>query len=121
MARNACSTKQQLDFDDWSQLAATDPAAFEARRERMINDFIDSAPPEKRQRLRGLQWRIDQTRRRSKTPLAACIRISEMMWDSMMGEDGLLERMEMLSGRRPAPAEPRRKAEVLSFRDPSLH
>lgn len=115
MARSAC--KQELDFEAWSRLAATDPAAFEARREQVIAEFIDSAPPDKRQRLRGLQWRIDQTRQRSKTPLAACIRISEMMWDSMLGADGLLERMETLTGRRAPRATPQRKADVLPFRD----
>ena len=87
-------TQQQLrfnieDFDHWAELAVTDSDAFEARRSHLIEAFISSVPEERQPRLRRLQWRIDQIRRTARTPLASCIRISRMMWDSVLGEGGL--------------------------------
>ncbi len=108
------------EFDHWAQLAVTDPEAFEARRSRIIEDFISSAPAERQPRLRGLQWRIDQIRRTSRTPLASCIRISRMMWDSVLGAGGLHEVLNIALGDcsadRSAPL-PRLDAKVLLFPD----
>lgn len=79
-----------FDFEKWSRLANTDPEAFEQHRAQVINDFIQDLPEERQQRIRCLQWRVDGIRRTSKTPMAACIEISRMMWDSVKGENGLL-------------------------------
>jgi hypothetical protein len=54
--------------------------------------------------MRKLQWRIDRERDLSKNPMAACIKLSQMMWDAVLGEQGLLEtikgaRLEPLTGR----------------------
>jgi hypothetical protein len=72
-----------FDFDDWMTLAQEDPDCFEAMRKKCIDDMINQVPEEKRVRLRGLQWKIDQTRKLNKTPMASCIAISNMMWDSL--------------------------------------
>lgn len=96
-------------FDDWAALARTDPEAFERRRREVIESFIESTPEAHREQLRRLQWRIDTERNRAPTPLAACIRISAMMWESVTGEHGLLATLE---GRRPPP----RPAQLLIFR-----
>ncbi len=79
-----------FDFEKWSGLANEDPEAFEQTRERVINQFIADLPEDKQQRMRCLQWRVDSVRRLSKTPMAACIEISKMMWDSIKGEHGLI-------------------------------
>lgn len=68
------------EFDSWAALAKADPAAFEARRQAAINAFIDAAPADQQQRLRGLQFRVDMERSRASNPLSATIRISRMMW-----------------------------------------
>ena len=78
-----------LDFDTMTAIAKEDPVEFERLRQMAIDEFIESAPPEKRERLRGLQWRIDQERR-NRAPLSACLRISKMMWDHLLGPNGLL-------------------------------
>ena len=77
------------DFDEWSSLAKTDPAAFEARRSDLIEDFIQNSPNHLRPRLRGLQFQIDMERRRSRSPMGACVRLSRMMWHALLGEGGL--------------------------------
>lgn len=105
-----------IDFDDWAALAVRDPEAFEARRAQVIEEFIQQVPEAKRTRLRRLQWRIDMTRRRASNPVSACIRISQMMWDSLLGEGGLLEALEQFSGREARPLSRRGSAEVITFK-----
>ncbi|MFP5344304.1 MAG: DUF3135 domain-containing protein [Gammaproteobacteria bacterium] len=85
-----------INFDEWATLAATDPEAFERQRASLVSQVLDHSPERRQERLRGLQWRIDKVRERSATPLAACIRISGMMWDSVMGEGGLVESLQSL-------------------------
>lgn len=80
-----------FDFDQWKTLAETDPEAFERRRQALIDSYIDGAPQSKRQRLRGLQWRVDMERRRSSNPMQSFLRIYTMMWDSVYAEGGLLQ------------------------------
>lgn len=115
---------KHIDFDAWSSLAHSDPNAFEALRAQFIDEFIRRAPPQRQQRLRCLQWRIDQIRRTSRTPLAACLRLSSMMWDTVVGKYGLLETLNQgVNGGDPrscgladVPAEPPvRTASILPF------
>ncbi|MBL4868288.1 MAG: DUF3135 domain-containing protein [Pseudomonadales bacterium] len=70
------------EFDELLRLAEKDPDRLEALRAEMCEQLILDAPVELRRRLRGLQFRIDMERRRSSTPMAACIKISEMMHES---------------------------------------
>lgn len=83
--------RQRLDFDEWRMLASSDPEAFEALRREVLQAVIERAPEHRRRRLRGLQWRIDQVRERSASPLAACISLSDMMWEAFAGDSGLVE------------------------------
>ena len=73
-----------LDFDEWMVLAKKNPDEFEKKRREHIEIFIKGVPENKQRRLKGLQWRIDQTRKLSKTPMASCIEIYNMMWDSVI-------------------------------------
>jgi hypothetical protein len=107
-----------IDFDAWSELANTDPHAFERQRSELVGRVIECSNKERQPRLRRLQWRIDKVRERAPTPLAACIRLSSMMWDSVMGEGGLHEALQTLRYAKPK-AGLRRKATVLPFRGPS--
>ena len=88
--------KAEIDFDTWSEMARNDPEAFEKMRLQAIEAVIDSAPEANRERLRRLQWRIDQERRLARTPMAACMRISRMMWRAVLGPNGLNDRFAEL-------------------------
>lgn len=112
-----------IDFDAWAHLAHTDPHNFEKQRSDLLNEVILHIPLEKQQRIRCLQWRIDRVRETSGTPLAACIRISNMMWDSVMGKGGLRDSLHLLSQAESSAQLPMRpRATVLSFpRSPSLN
>lgn len=88
---NPCSN-----FDEWASLAQNDPAAFEERRSCVIENFIQNSPCHLQRRLRGLQFRVDMERRRARTPMGACVRISGMMWDAFLGEGGLRDSLNSL-------------------------
>jgi len=102
----------KLDFDSMTAIAKDDPVEFERLRRSCIDEFIENTPPERRQRLRRLQWRIDQERRNC-SPLSACLKISKMMWDQLLGEDGLLgQQARLLLDGKPPNTTP---AKVLNF------
>ncbi len=111
----------ELHFDAWTALADSDPQAFEAKRAEIIQEFINSVPPERQQRLRQLQWRIDNVRRRATTPLGACIQISTMMWDSLVGPGGLYEALRQVQFFDTPPTPTRvRPGRVLQWRPRSV-
>ncbi len=106
-----------FDFEDWAELAAADMEAFERAREAAVQRIIEQSPPAMRQRLRGLQWRIDQVRRQSTSPVGACVRLSQMMWETLLGPDGLVDHIERLDS--PGEDAGRPVAAVLPFRVPN--
>ena len=106
---------RHIDFDEWRELAASDPEAFEARRAAVLEQVILRVPGPRRKRLRGLQWRIDQVRQQSTNPISACIRLNGMMIDTLLGENGLLSRLESFWRCEPPP---RHLASVLPFSAP---
>lgn len=87
MKGQTCSVEDFFNY--WSNLAKTDPDRFERERKEEIEKVILNAPPERQQRLRGLQWRIDMERSRASNPLSACIRLNTMMMDFMFSDEGL--------------------------------
>jgi len=84
------------DFDSLAKMAKQNPQEFEALREKLVEQAIASAKESNQRRLRGLQFQIDMTRQKAKTPLAACIQISSLMHDS------LAELRDYLNGHRQA-------------------
>ncbi len=76
--------------DDLLKLAKENPEALEAYRLGAVESLINSAPQNMQPRLRGLQFQIDAKRRLSKTPMAACLEISRMMFDSLHELNDLL-------------------------------
>ena len=108
----ANTQKPLVDFDTWSDLAQSDPQAFEARRAEIIEQMIQRMPTHKQHHMRCLQWKIDQVRAHASNPLSACIKLSEMMWESLTGPGGLRESLERLGKGN---FEPPPKARVLNF------
>jgi hypothetical protein len=71
-------------FEVLVDMARNDPEGLETLRRSLTNAVIATASSEaQRRRLQGLQFRVDVERRRAATPLAATIRISEMMCRSL--------------------------------------
>ena len=87
-----------IDFDTWAMMAKERPDDFEVMRQAALEAFFARVPTDHRDRLRRLQWRVDQERRLARTPMAACVRISRMMWRSLLGEGGLRDKLNGLEG-----------------------
>ena len=104
-----------LDFDEAVELARTDPEAFEQYRRDIISILIDRAPERNRHQLRCLQWRIDQERKRASNPIDACLKLYRMMWDSFVGDSGLIDTIRNAGKSRHGVQSPLPKAKGLSF------
>ena len=99
-------------FDVLVDMARNDPQGLESLRLSLTEAVIDSATDEqRRQRLRGIQFRVDVERQRARTPLAACIKVSEMMCQSLAE----LHRSMVLPLEETMGTEPKRMADVLPF------
>ncbi len=68
------------DFDVLVNMARHNPKALEELRSRLTQQVVEAQPdPTKQQRLRGLAFQIDMKRQKARNPMAATIRLSEMM------------------------------------------
>lgn len=104
-----------FNFQEWAELAQRDPQRFEARRSRVINEAIRRVPLDRQRMLRGLQWRVDRVRELKRTPLAACMAISNMMWETFNDlHDSYVKLAEIKPGQK-AKLEPLPKATILPF------
>ncbi len=103
----------KFDFDEWARLARTEPDTFERRRRAEVEAFISAQAGARRERLRRLQWRIDRERERSPNAMAACVRLSNMMWDRFAGAGGLADHLRAVAADEPPPRP--RKARILRF------
>ncbi|MES2663449.1 MAG: DUF3135 domain-containing protein [Pseudomonadota bacterium] len=70
------------DFDELLRLAKENPQALENLRKASVEALINDAPEIHKRKLRGLQFKVDMVREKAKTPIAACMQISEMMHQS---------------------------------------
>ena len=91
-------------FDEWAALALSDPQAFEVQRQEVIDRAIRAAPAARQEKLRRIQWKLDQIRRTSRTPMAACLRMNRLLWESVSGDNGLLARLQQPALVRQRPA-----------------
>jgi hypothetical protein len=93
-------------FETLVDMARNDPEGLETLRRSLTDAVIAGASSEStRRRLQGLQFRVDLERRRAGTPLAAAIRISEMMCHSLASlHASLVTPDEITSGSHGSPS-----------------
>jgi hypothetical protein len=103
------------DFDHWATLARQDPELFETERSHLIEVTIRSAPIRLQHRLRCLQWKLDQIRKTSSTPMVAGLRMNRLLWEAVAGRDGLVEQLNKLQAPDKQQQTPRSSAEILPF------
>ena len=72
---------RSFDFDHMVELAQRDPAAYFRARTRLIDGFIDGHPPGQAARLRELQWRIDNLRAVTASPIQILEQLGVMIGD----------------------------------------
>lgn len=97
-------------FDEMRLMALEQPQALENLRMLLIAELIQNAPASRRRRLEGLVFVIEAERRKARNPMQACIRLSQMMFDSLVELNATLEM------RLPASSEEQRPtARVIPF------
>lgn len=106
---------KEFPFDQWASLARHDPRAFEAARRQVLQSVIASAPQGQRRRLEGLQWKIDRERELADNSLAFCFKLSSLMWDKVLGDNGLVDNLEQLRRVKPPREQPTQQVAVLPF------
>jgi len=71
------------DFDTLKHWALAEPERLDALLHQQIEALIAQVGPDQQRRLRGLQFRIDCQRRLARNNLDSCIRIANMMHESV--------------------------------------
>lgn len=74
--------RQLPSFDQLLKMAKEDPEQLDQLQKEMCEELIRNAPADYQRKLRGTQFKIDMERRRARSPIASCKKISEMMQDS---------------------------------------
>jgi hypothetical protein len=108
-------TPSRPDFDHWAALARQDPELFETERSHFIETAIRSAPIQKQHRLRCLQWKLDQIRKTSSTPMVASLLMNRLLWDAVAGKNGLVEQLNKLHSQGNHQQTPPDNAEIIPF------
>jgi hypothetical protein len=108
-----------FNFDTFARLAKDDPVEFDRLRQQLIDANIAAAPRHLQSRLRQLQCRADLVREGATSPMAATLKLSSMMWETVVGPGGLREALNALVSvgerqQRPNPVDGK-KAAVLPF------
>lgn len=70
----------ELNFDQMKDMT---PEELLAHKEKLIETYISSVPPERQQRLRQLQWKIDGELRKYKDPIAKMNKMAELFWSGV--------------------------------------
>ena len=73
----------EFDFDEWKELHANDPEAFEEKRIEWLTHCIVDSPQQYHKRLNGIMFRVNAIRQIEKNPMQTCIKVSSMMMDSL--------------------------------------
>lgn len=108
-----------FNFEEWAQLARQDQAAFEEKRAATIRRAIEDTAHSERERrmLNGLQFKVDMVRRRHKTPLGACIALSDMLMQQVHQLTSL-DIEQLLESVSSSTSLPHEKAKIIPFHTP---
>ena len=87
-----------FNFDEWAELAKSDPAEFEERRQQTLRVAVEQAPARHRRKLEGTLFRIEANRAKAKNPLHHAILASQLMWASF---EEMRASLNQVSGGRP--------------------
>lgn len=96
--------------------AETNPGLLDQWLQQEVNHIIENAPLKHKERLEGLQFRIEMEKRRAKTPLASCLKLSELMYDSFFELKLALE-----NGDSQTTQDLSQKAKVLPFKPKAVN
>jgi hypothetical protein len=70
----------KLTFEDLKTLSESNPDAVEEKVQEILEEYIQTLAPERQQRARAYNWRVQQELRKFKDPIARMNKMVEMFW-----------------------------------------
>lgn len=64
----------------YESLVNCTPEEFEEKSQKIIDDFVDSLPQERKIKMQQQQWRLEMELRKYKDPVARMNRMIELLW-----------------------------------------
>lgn len=99
-------------FEKLREMAEKSPAELDKLQQTLTEKVITGAPEDIQHRLRGLQFRVEMEKSLSKTPLARCLKLSQMMHESFDQLRSLLNDMTTADSYQ---ATPTTAADIIPF------
>lgn len=90
----------KVTFDELKTLFETDPNAAEIKVSKIIEDYISTLSPERQQRARAFNWRIQQDLRKFKDPQARMNRMVELFWKGVKEFQQVMQNPEEVLNQR---------------------
>lgn len=101
-------------FDKMKDLYVSDPEAFDVYRKKLIDDEINKiSDPIRRQRLRGLQFQLDNKLRKFKDPVARMNAMVSIFWKQVYKFKNMLNNPQVVNDK------PRVLAPVVNIKNKS--
>lgn len=70
----------EINFDVVVELHKNDPEKLEKLQKEIVEDYINSVPERNKNRLRGIQFKIDSIRKLSQNSTQSYLKIADMFW-----------------------------------------
>lgn len=90
-------------FDELKTLFETDPPAAEEKVKEILEEYIQTLEPERQQRARAFNWKIQQDLRNFKDPVARMNKMVEMFWKGYQTFNTALNNPEVLLNQQGEP------------------
>lgn len=98
------STFMNVTFDELKTLFEEDPPAAEIKVKEIMEEYISTLPPERKQRAEAFNWRIQQELRNFKDPTARMNRMVEMFWQGVKEFQHTLENPQQVLNQQGEPS-----------------
>lgn len=63
------------------------------KEKKDLEDFLNSLPPERQQRMKAFQWRLEQDLRHYKDPVARMNKMVEIFWEGVYKFEDALRKL----------------------------
>ena len=97
------ATLMSTSFDELKELFENDPVAAELKVKTILEEYISTLEPERQQRARAYQWRIEQELRNYNDPVARMNKMVEMFWTGVQKFQKVLNHPKILLNQQGEP------------------
>lgn len=97
------ATLMSTTFDELKDLFESDPDAAEEKVKEILEEYIQTLEPERQQRARAYNWRVQQELRNFNDPIARMNKMVEMFWKGVQEFQQALQNPETLLNQQGEP------------------